>query len=198
MTIKTLLVISATVLLSAFAGALIFSFIAVQPTTAPVKLGAEGDTNLTNLSLSGNLSATGTFSAGTSTVGNLSSNAGILSLSVSTSTPTSTLTAAQVCGYGTLQFPSQTGSSITTGTITFPASSTLNSTCIAAGAHRTFTIQNLGSATSTIVFSAGGGTQIAKPPAVGSSTPTIVGGQQAYIDIVNGNGTDTITFLQVF
>ncbi len=125
-------------------------------------------------------------------------NDGIAALTISTSTPTSTLTAAQICNNGILQIPLQNISSITTGTITFAASSTINTGCLGRpGSSHMLTIQNIGTSTSTVTFVAGSGNQLMKP-FTGSSTLTIVGGQQAFVNIVNANGTDTIEFIQSF
>ena len=120
----------------------------------------------------------GAFASLTNTVNTVLSitGQGVETISIATSTPTSTLTTAQVCGnsYHSLV------ATITTGTITFPAATSTNAACLTTnGVSLTMAISNISSTASVVTIATSTGQTLVS----NTSTRTITGGQRAIFTI---------------
>jgi len=134
--------------------------------------------------------------------GGASFGSGIFSVSVTTSTPTSTLTAAQVCNNGLIQFnPTNVSSSqgalgITTGTITMPSAQSMASYCLPYnGSRYTVSLQNLGGATTSSITIAVGASSTLSSDVPSSSVPNVlVGAKAAWIQFLRISPTSAVEF----
>lgn len=131
---------------------------------------------------------------------------GVLDLvAVTTSTPTSSLTASQVCDYGVINLAPHASGSITTGTVAFPSSQSIVERCLKnVGASHSFVMRNTGGTTSTIVVTATSTNEIQVKGLNSSSTNSLVGGllgagQVAWVTMIRlGASSTLVQFVQGF
>jgi len=130
--------------------------------------------------------------SGAATLGNLVYGQTTLTLTYGTSTPTSTLTAAQICSNSVISVTATAAA--TTTALTLPVATSTNNTCLTQdGATRDFVFVNSSSSSYVITITSSTGQTMYKPFNA-SSTFTAAGGQILVVKIVR----DTSSTNQVF